>query len=168
MKAVMIIGTAELNKEIALIKTAGKKLDDRIQHAGLSVINHAHLHGDVTVVNTLFLALPQGARAKALAEWLLAFGNVAKNTDKKSAKLAPFVYDKARTVAGEDLDKRLSEAAGMPWFKFAKKGDDVDSAYDLAAALKAMLARVDSTIAKGGKVEGMTDDKLAQLRLLAA
>jgi hypothetical protein len=157
----LIIGTAEITKEIGLIKTAGKKLDDRIQLAGLSVLNHAHLHGDVTVVNSLFLAMPQGARGKALAEWLLAYGNVSKNTDKKSAKTAPFVYAKDRTVTGEALDARLAQATGKPWYKFAPEPKVADM-FDFQAALASLMARAEKAEAQGVKIEGA--DLLTKIR----
>lgn len=155
-----LIKTAALiNKEITSIKAAGKKLDDRIQLAGLSVLNHVEEHGDVTVVNALFLALPQGARAKALAEWLLAFGKLAKNGDKKAAKAAPFVYDKGRSTD-------LTGAVEQPWFKFAKKDDTVESAFDFQASLKALLDRAAKAEKEGKSIAGA--DQLAKIRAMVA
>lgn len=154
MKTALIVGASNISKEIGLIKNAGAKLDERIQTAGLSVISHAHQHGDISVVNQLFLALPKGARGKALAEWLLAFGNVQKNMDKASAKLAPFSYAKDRTAkGGEELAKVMTAAADTPWYKFAPEPKVVDM-FDFGAALKSLMARAEAAEAKGQKIEG--------------
>lgn len=165
MKTALIVGASNITKEIGLIKTAGAKLDERIQTAGLSVISHAHQHGDITVVNQLFLALPKGARSKALAEWLLAFGNVQKNTDKASAKLAPFSYAKDRTAKGEEeLGKVMTAATDTPWYKFAPEPKVVDM-FDFGAALKALMARAEAAESKGQKIEGA--DLLSKIRKAA-
>ena len=161
----LITGAANISKEIGLIKNAGSKLDERIQLAGLSVISHAHKHGDITVVNQLFLALPKGARGKALAEWLLAFGNVKKNTDKASAKLAPFSYDKERTAPGEEeLGAVMQAASDTPWYKFAPEPKVADM-FDFGAALKALMARAEAAEAKGLNIEGA--DLLTKVRSAA-
>lgn len=165
MKTTLIVGAANINKEIGLIKTAGAKLDERIQTAAMSVISHSHQHGDVTVVNALFLALPKGARAKALAEWLLANGNVQKNTDKASAKLAPFSYAKDRTAGTpEALEVVLQKAAETPWYKFAPEPKVVDM-FDFGAALKSLMARAEAAESKGQKIEGA--DLLTKIRMAA-
>lgn len=160
----LIIGTALIQKEITSIATAGKKLDQRIQVAGLSVLNHCHLHNDVTVVNQLFKALPKGARGKALAEWLLAHGNVAKNTDKASAKEAPFVYAKDRCVDDAGREAALQAASEAPWYTFAPEPKVADM-FDFQAALKALMARADAAEAKGMKIEGA--DMLSKVRKAA-
>lgn len=165
MKTTLIVGAANITKEIGLIKTAGAKLDERIQLAGLSVLSHAHQHGDITVVNQLFLALPKGARGKALAEWLLAFGNVQKNTDKASAKLAPFSYAKDRTAKGEEeLAKVMTAAADTPWYKFAPEPKVVDM-FDFGAALARLMKAAEQAESKGQKIEGA--DLLSKIRKAA-
>lgn len=151
----LIVGAAELNKEIGLIKTAGKKLDDRIQLAGLSVLNHVELHGDVTVLNALFLAMPQGVRGKALAEWLMAHGKVVANTDKKAAKVAPFMYAKDKVT-------KLDAAQSKPWYKFAPE-PKVAEMFDFQAALASLMARAEKAEASGIKIEGA--DLLTKVRM---
>ena len=150
-------GAAAINKEIGLIKTAGKKLDDRIQVAGVSVIQHCGLHNDVTVVNNLFLAMPAGARKKALAEWLLKFGNVAANTDKASSKTAPFVYAK-------DKQANVEGAIAEPWYDFAPE-PAVATMFDFQAMLASLLKKAEKAEQQGLKIEGA--EALAAVRKLA-
>ncbi len=112
----LIEGTAAITKAIASIANRGKKLDNDIQLAGLSVLNHIQLHGDVTVANKLFDALPKGARRLALAEWFFAFGKLSANTDKASVKEGVhFVHDKSKSTA-------LAGATEMPWYQMRKRG----------------------------------------------
>lgn len=150
-------GAAAINKEIGLIKTAGKKLDERIQVAGVSVIQHCGLHNDVTVVNNLFLAMPAGARKKALAEWLLKFGNVAANTDKASSKTAPFVYAK-------DRQANVEGAIAEPWYDFAPE-PAVATMFDFQAMLASLLKKAEKAEQQGLKIEGA--EALAAVRKLA-
>lgn len=150
-------GAAAINKEIGLIKNAGKKLDERIQVAGVSVIAHCGQHNDVTVVNNLFLAMPAGARKKALAEWLLKFGNVAANTDKASSKTAPFVYAK-------DKQANVEGAIAEPWYDFAPE-PAVATMFDFQAMLASLLKKAEKAEQQGLKIEGA--EALAAVRKLA-
>lgn len=150
-------GAAAINKEIGLIKTAGKKLDERIQVAGVSVIQHCGLHNDVTVVNNLFLAMAAGTRKKALAEWLLKFGNVAANTDKASSKTAPFVYAKDKVA---NVDGAIAE----PWYDFAPE-PAVATMFDFQAMLSSLLKKAEKAEQQGLKIEGA--EALAAVRKLA-
>src|SRR5574337_342395 len=67
------------------IKGRGAKLDADIQTAGLSIINHVAEHGDTTLADRLFDAMPKGSRRVMLAEWFVAFGMI-RTLDKKVAE----------------------------------------------------------------------------------
>lgn len=153
----LIVGTAAIKSAIATVQASGKRLDDLIQTVGLSVLNHVELHGDVTVVNSLYLSMPKGSRCKALAEWLMAHGKVQANTDRKAAKLAPFVYAKDKVT-------KLDAANDKPWFKFAPEPNVVEM-FDFQAALKALMARAEKAEKDGVKIEGA--DLLTKVRLAA-
>lgn len=153
----LIVGTAAIKTAIATVQASGKRLDDLIQTVGLSVLNHVELHGDVTVVNALYLSMPKGSRCKALAEWLLAHGKLGKNSDKKAAKLAPFSYDKTKAT-------KLDQATQAPWFTFAPEPAVADM-FDFQAALKSLLARAEKAEQAGHKIEGA--DMLTKVRLAA-
>lgn len=147
---------ADLKKEIGLIQAAGKKLDERIQTAALSVLFHVEAHGDVTVAAGLFHALPKGARKNALAEWFMACGKMAINTDAATKKELPFVFDKSRST---DFEKAIS----MPWYTF-KPEVPVDQAFDFQGQLQALIKRAQSAQKAGKEVKGM--DVLTQVQSL--
>lgn len=145
---------ADLKKEIGLIEVAGKKLDERIQTAALSVLFHVDAHGDVTVAAALFNALPKGARKNALAEWFMACGKMALNQDPATKKDLPFLYDKERTT---DFDKGIAN----PWYTF-KPEVPVDQAFDFQGQLQALIKRAQSAQKAGKEVKGM--DVLTQVQ----
>lgn len=135
-----------IEKAIASIANRGSKLDADIQHCALSVINHVELHGDVTLVNRLYLAMPKGTRKAALSAWLLQFGKVLANTDKASKKELPFVYNKQGKT---DMDGAIAN----PWYNF-KQDKAPDEVLNLNDSIKALLKRAESAMKRGVKVEG--------------
>lgn len=132
----LIIGTEALRKEFTSIAAAGKKLDGRIQVAGLSVMSHIDTHGDVTVatalVNELFGALSKGHRKAAMVEWLVKYGKVKLNIDEATKKVQPFLYDKAATT-------NLQGAVDEPWFDC--KPEKLDEDFDFNKLLMALLSK---------------------------
>lgn len=157
----LIEGAAAINKEIGLIAKSGQKLADRIQVAGLSVLNHVELHGDITVANSMLSSMPNGTRRKALVEWMLAHGKLSKNTDKGTKADSFFSFDKEKATD-------LTAAMETPWYEFAKSADNVDAAYDLQGAVKALLSRVDGARKKGTAVKSNEALDAALVALRAA
>lgn len=131
-KTITVLDKAGIEATIKRITTNGKKLDSDIQAAGVGCLDHLNKHGDVTLFNRLYQALPKGARKSAMTAWALAFGQVAANTGDNK-KEAPFVYDKTKTT-------QLAEAMANPWFDFSpdKLPDEV---FDVRAALASLLKR---------------------------
>lgn len=150
----LLTGAAEINAACDQIKQQGKALDEYIQFTAVSVLNHVELHGDVTVVNRLYLSMPKGSRRAALTEFLLANGKIAANSDKSSKADMPFLYDKKRQT-------NLDAAQAKPWYEW-KPERAPDEVFDLQAALAALLKRA----AKAGAVSD--PDALAELETLAA
>lgn len=144
----LIVGTAELNKEFGLLKAAGKKLDDRIQVAGLSVLAHVEAHGDITVVSGLMDAMPQGSRKTAMIEWLLAHGKLEQNlVDGKVVKDKPWLYAKGKTT---DMDKAME----FPWFTFKPEKLD-EASFDFAKMLAVLVSKAQKAQAAGKEVTGV-------------
>lgn len=135
-----------IGKAIESIANRGRKLDADIQHCALSVIAHVEAHGDVTLVNRLYNAMPAGTRKAALVAWLLTFGKVLANDDKASKKELPFVYNKQGKT---DMDGAIAN----PWFNF-KKDKAPDEVMNLNDSIKALLKRAESAMKRGVKVEG--------------
>lgn len=134
---------AALNKEIAAIKTAGAKLDARIQTAAVAVLEHFAQHHDNGLVNRLYHAMPAGSRKAALASWLLTHCAVSANTDKATKQEQPFVYDRTKKT-----DPEAGEAD--PWYSH-KPDKAPDEVFDLQKAVRALLAKASKAATlKGG------------------
>ena len=142
-----------LNKEIAAIKTAGAKLDTRIQAAAVGVLEHFAVHKDNGLVNRLYHAMPAGSRKSALTSWLLTHCAVAANTDKATKQEQPFVYDRTKKT-----DPEAGEAD--PWYSH-KPDKAPDEVFDLQKAVRALLA-------KAGKAESIKGGTADTLKALAA
>lgn len=130
----LITETKAINQAIDSIARRGKKLDEDIQHVGLSVIQHADTHGDITLINRLYLAMPRGSRRSALTHWLLAFAKVSANTgeDKKEK---PFIFNRMK-------ETDMVGAVEMPWYN-CKPDAAPDEVFDLDKALTALLKRAE-------------------------
>lgn len=143
-------GKDAILKECASIKAAGAKLDQRIQVAGLSVMNHVDKHGDVTVagelLNTLFGSLSKGTRKLAFVEWMLAYGKVSVNMDPKTKGSLPLLFDREKTT-------NLDGAMQKPWYDF-KPEPAVDQAFDFAKMLAVLLSKADKAAAGGKEIVG--------------
>lgn len=144
---------AALNKEIAAIKTAGAKLDARIQIAAVAVLEHFAQYHDNGLVNRLYHAMPAGSRKSALTSWLLTHCAVSANTDKATKQEQPFVYDRTKKT-----DPEAGEAD--PWYSH-KPDKAPDEVFDLQKAVRALLA-------KAGKAESIKGGNAATLKALAA
>ena len=164
MAVKLIIGASAIDKAILSIKNRGARLDHDIQLAGLSVLAHIEAHGDTTLADRLFNAMPKGARRLALAEWMLAFGKVealqANNPEHKERVAAGHVFGFAKT---KNTD--MEGAEGTPWHEF-KKEKSVAEAFDVQAALASLLKRVQGMQAKGVRIEHA--DKIEALAKLVA
>lgn len=135
------------------ITITGKCLDQSVQSVGLDVLQHVELHGEVSLANKLLKALPKGARAKALADWLQLHGKIIVNTDKATAKQFPLVYHKQGVTL-------LEAAAAKPWYE-CKKDKPLAEEFDFAGKLAALIKHAQAAQAKGMTVKGA--DKLADL-----
>lgn len=142
----VIKGTKEITKFIKAIATSGKTLDDRIQLAAMSTINHAAEHGDVTLCCELFKAMPQGARSKALTDWFLMFGPVKVNRGK-NAKELPFVLDRDKVL-------NLEGANALPWY-MCKVEKHPSEEFDLLGALSSLIKRAEAAAKVGKTIKGM-------------
>jgi len=130
---------------IAAIAESGKALDSKIQETALLVLSHVDQHGDVTLVNELYRAMPKGSRSASLVDWLLAFGKVRANTGKDKEQ-APFRFDGTKTT-------QIDEASLMPWHMMGKPERKPDEVFDVVKALESILR-------KAGKANAVTDPAL--------
>ena len=137
--------TGAIKREIKSINTARSKLVDRIQIAALSVANHAHLHGDITLINSLHEAVGNGMKATALKLWLLDYAPVSWDSEAKA-----FVFSKSKRVGGDDLTANIEGAALKPWYDY-KTENPVEQYTDVMKRLESLLRKVDKAPAKEGQ-----------------
>ena len=135
--AVRFTGKADIEYAIQIIKAKGEQFDLAVQEVQLSVLHHADLHGDITLFEGLFNALPKGSRRNALAEHAVKYGKILINmdADPKKRKAKPFLYDKSKTTD-------LVGAQAEPWFEMSPE-KPVDMAFDFQAQLLALLKKAD-------------------------
>ncbi|APL99463.1 hypothetical protein FDH29_gp05 [Aquamicrobium phage P14] len=137
----------QIEKAILSIRTRGAKLDNDIQVTGLSILRHVDAHGDITLANRLYLAMPKGSRRNSLALWMVAYGKLKINQDKATSKDMPMVFDKSSTTD-------MVEAAKVKWFE-VKPERELDQEFDVKAALASLLARAkrDGVKVKAGQAD---------------
>lgn len=135
--AVRFTGKKDIEYAIGIIKAKGEQFDLAVQEVQLSVLNHADQHGDITLFEGLFNALPKGSRRNALAEHAVKYGCIAVNldADPKKRKAKPFLH-----VKGKATD--LVGAQAEPWFEMSPE-KPVDMAFDFQAQLLALLKKAD-------------------------
>lgn len=129
----LIEGAAELTKAINAWGTKGQKWAQEGHQLALSALQHAAKHGDHTLLNRLYLAMPKGTKSSAMAEWIVAFSHLVPNTDKEAAKTSPFVVDKAKAV-------NLPGAHEKPWFDFRPEPTPLE-VFDLQKAVMAVITK---------------------------
>lgn len=133
IKTKLFVGTAIIQKELGLIKSASAKLDQRIQVAGLSVLAHVAEHHNITLFNELLDSMGKGHRKTAMVEWALANGTISKNeVDGKLDKDMPYKWDKSKTL-------NMVAAEEKPWFDF--KPENLDDTFDFQKMLQALLTK---------------------------
>lgn len=156
----IIVGAANIAKLIDSIKRSGKKLDADIHQAAVSAAAHflgdkatggTNEGGDVFQLNSLFKAMPKGARHVALTAWFTTFAGVKANEEANKAE-TPFV---------KDANKTVDVAGGMtsPWFdmKPSKKPDEVVDIYSLLMAVLKKATKEDATIEGSELIEPLKE-----------
>lgn len=147
----LLTGATAINTAITSIQTRGKSLERDIHIAAVSCLNHAELHGDITLAEKLVQAIPQLARRNALRDWFLAHGKFSYDMTAKS-----FTYKK-------DAVTQLEAAITTPFWEF--KAEVEYKPFDMQAAVLQLVARAEKAMEKG---EEVSTEKLEALRKLVA
>ena len=140
---------ANIRKSIKAINTARTKLVDTIQQTAIAVINHAHVHGDVTLASDLCIAVGNGMKHEALRLYLSEFGPMAPNDDKETKAAAPMKYAKSKRLEGEELADMLERAAAKMWH--IRKTEKPAEEFSFALDLHKLLGRLEKAV-EGGYV----------------
>lgn len=128
--------TTAIKAAIKSIRTTGAKFDQLVQDTGLSILAHVDAHGDVSLANELFAAMPKGSRTASLAGWLMAYGKLRANTGKDKATV-PFRFDSNKVTD-------LESATATHWATFGKPEQAPDAVFDLAKALASLLKKAEN------------------------
>ena len=124
--------TSDIVSAIEDIRSTGKKLDNMIQIAACSVIQHVGKHGDITLVNTLVEAMPQGSRVNALRDFI---GTFSKAEYDEATKAFKFNKEKKTDLVG---------AQAIMWTEF--KPEQAYVAFDLQKLLASVLKKADAAL----------------------
>lgn len=138
---------ANIRKSIKSINATRTKLVDIIQTTAIAVINHAHIHGDVTLASDLCLAVGNGMKHEALRLYLSEFGPMMPNDDKETKASAPMKFAKSKRLEGEALADMLEKAAAKMWHDF--KTEKPAEEFSFAADLHKLLARLEKATEQG-------------------
>lgn len=136
-----------IRKNIKAIGNARTKLVDMIQLCALSVIQHAHVHGDVTLASDLCLAVGNGMKHEALRVYLSKYGPMMPNDDKEAKAAAPMKYSKGKRLEGEALDAAMVRAATEMWYSAPTEKSAEE--FSFAADLHRLLAKLEKAAQSG-------------------
>ena len=152
---------AKIKATIRSINSSRQRLVDNIQSCALSVANHAHLHGDITLLNDLQKAVGNGMKATALKLWLLDYAPVSWDSEAKA-----FAFSKGKRAEGEALEATLVEAAAKPWYDYQTE-KKVEEFTDVYAGIAALLRKLEKKPAKEGQEEAVKALKSLAARMEA-
>ena len=152
-----LMSTSELNTKINAIKKSASELQSEIQLAAVNAVGYSILHGDITIGQKLFDALPSGVRRASLVAFFEKHGNFA------------FIKDEKRFAHYKNDERQFDEVAllGISWAS-AKK-EVITSEYDLDDMFTKFMNRIEKAFkehdASGAKIKNPEIyDYLAQAR----
>ena len=133
----------KIKATIKRINGARQKLIDDIQAAALAVTLHAHMHGDVSLINQLYAAVSNGMKQTALGLWLMDYAPVTL-TEGDEAVVVRFKYSKGRSLRDNqtELELNMARAAGKMWHDYkTDKGEE--QMLNVHAAVAALLRKIE-------------------------
>lgn len=134
----LLTTTADIQAAIKSITSRGKKLDNDIWVAAVSVMAHHEKHGDVTLINELVAGMPKGSRVNALREFIMKHGKVTFDEENQI-----FLHDKEGNF---DLDGAQEKS----WTEF--KPDPKYVPVDALALITALAKKIKAERKEGDKV----------------
>lgn len=166
---VSYLAKADIEKAILSIRNRGKRLDEDIQHVGLSCLYHIEQHGDITLLVSLFNALPASSRGNAFIEWAVSFGRVlyvtkgmdylGKDEEGKvgmvKAAEAGFVFDRNKDC---EVDLEKADLPENKWWMYA--AEKPYKPFSLQAALLVQLKTAKAKLAKADERDKVTSDEV--------
>ena len=136
----LILDSKEIGKFITQIGVSGKKLDNDIQLASLSIINHVESCGNITLANRLITNMPKGSRVNAVISHMVKNGKM--KFDDKTKKIT---YNKNGKTD-------LQGAKDLPWYTEKPEAPFNPASFDMAKYLKGQLDKNTEDLAREGLV----------------
>jgi hypothetical protein len=116
-------------KEISLLTTNLKKVDNRIHTLAFSIVKHVDQHKEVSLINKLMQSMPKtGIKTNALKAY---FETVSRGAWDNDAKV--FKFDKTK-------QSDLKRAEKQPWHEF--KAETERKAFDFGGELSRLLNKM--------------------------
>lgn len=118
---------------------------DAIQEALFLTIQHAYLHGDVSLLNRLFSELPSGVQREKLQQYILATAPIRMNKavmrEEKGLFSFKLIKDEAECKEKQDM------LANVAWYDYRPANSngpkvDVTTASIFSNTLKSMVKRL--------------------------
>ncbi len=127
-------------RNIKTINGNRTKLVALIGETALACIEHAHLHGDVTLADKLVDAVGAGMKRESLRIYMCKFGPMNPASAEKQKEGHSFTFAKTKRVEGEALAERMAAAAEEPWHAANTEKKAEDWTFD--AALGSLMKRL--------------------------
>ena len=137
-------------RAITSIAKSGKALDAKIQEMAIVCLVQAEKHGNVTLGNMLWNAMPKGSRKNALGSFLMQYGKFRVNTGKDK--------EANRFRLNREGLTNLEAAENNPWFNF-KPEKALDSEIDLHLLLRNVVRKIQAASSKGQVIKGSEEEK---------
>lgn len=147
----------KIKASIRSIATTREKLVDKIQQVAVAAAHHAHVHGDVSLINSLSVAVGNGMKSTALKLWMLDYAPVALAEKGDDV----FRFSKAKKVEGDELATTMAQAAGKPWHDY-KTEKAVEEFTDVTALLRALVRKLDK-----GQIKPEQSELASKIKSLA-
>jgi hypothetical protein len=145
---------AQLVAAIEDIRSTGKKFDNMVHVAGVSVLAEIEKSGNTTMAVSLLDAMPKGSRSNALIGFMEKFGKVRFDADTK--KLV-FAKTKETDIAG---------AMETSWVEF--KPEPPYHAMTVEGALASLINKANKRAAEGDERDDINAGRLATLADIVA
>lgn len=127
-----LLSTSELTTKINAIKKSASELQSEIQLAAVNAVGYSIEHGDITIGQKLFDALPNGVRRASLVAFFEKHGNFA------------YLKEEKRFAHYKNDERAFDEVAllATPWAS-AKK-EVIVSEYDLDDMFNKFMKRMET------------------------
>lgn len=137
--------------------TSAATMQKKVQIAAVSILQHAHKHGDYTKANDLVNGLGTGVRAAALVEWFSTYGGLTVKEGEEGF---------SGWAGADHIKDNFQDAKATMWWTL--KPVSPFKAFDLEAAIASLVKKAEKAAAdtEHAKENNVDAELLAKLRAL--